>query len=103
MRTHFLCSVCAPFTWLLVEAEDGHEGFLRDVHVADALHALLAFGLLLEELALSADVAAVAFREDVLAHRADGLARDDAPADRRLHRDVEHLARDQRAELLDET
>jgi hypothetical protein len=42
------------------------------------LHALLAFLLLLEQLALARDVAAVALGEHVLAQRLDRLARDDA-------------------------
>src|SRR5581483_9793273 len=46
------------------------------------LHALLAFLLLLEELALAADVAAVALGKHVLAQRRNGLARDDLIADR---------------------
>ena len=48
------------------------------------------------------DVAAVALREHVLAARLDRLARDHARADRGLDRDVEHLARDLLAQLLDE-
>ena len=36
----------------------------------DLLHALLALLLLLEQLALAGDVAAVALRDDVLAHGA---------------------------------
>ena len=43
----------------------------------DALHALLAFLLLLEQLALAGDVATVALGQHVLAHRADRLAGDD--------------------------
>src|SRR5687768_18107711 len=52
-----------------------------------------------QQLALAADVAAVALGEDVLAQRLDRLAGDDAPADRRLDGDLEHLARDQLAHL----
>jgi hypothetical protein len=48
---------------------------------ADHLHALLALLLLLEELALAGDVTAVALREHVLPHGADGLAGDDPGAD----------------------
>ncbi|ERN40144.1 hypothetical protein KR51_00034340 [Rubidibacter lacunae KORDI 51-2] len=33
---------------LLVEAQDGHEGFLRNVDGPDRLHALLTFGLFLK-------------------------------------------------------
>ena len=53
---------------------------------ADLLHALLAGLLLLEQLALARDVAAVALREHVLAARLDRLARDDPCADRGLDR-----------------
>ena len=50
-------------------------------------------------LRLRRDVAAVAFREHVLAQRLHRLARDDAAADRRLDRDVEHLPRNELAHL----
>src|SRR6059036_829960 len=87
---------------LRIHLEDGEERLLRDLDAADPLHALLAFLLLLEQLALARDVAAVALGEDVLAHRLDRLARDDAAADRRLDRDLEHLPRDQLAHLRGE-
>src|SRR5688500_3392226 len=48
--------------------QDRHEGLLRDVDAAHALHALLAFLLLLEQLPLAAHVAAVALGGHVLAH-----------------------------------
>src|SRR3954463_8719895 len=82
--------------------EDGEERLLRDLHVAHLLHALLAGLLLLEQLALARDVAAVALGEHVLAASLDGLPRDDARPDRRLDRHVEHLPRDLLAQLLDE-
>ena len=53
------------------------------------LHPLLAFLLLLEQLALARDVAAVALGGHVLAQRLDGLAGDDLAADRGLERDLE--------------
>ena len=71
----------------------GQERLLRDLDGADRLHALLALLLLLEELLLARDVAAVALRGDVLADRLHRRARDDAAADRGLDRDVEHLPR----------
>src|SRR6266446_799479 len=49
--------------------EDGQERFLRNVDFAHALHPLLAFLLLFEQLPLPRDVAAVALREHVLPHR----------------------------------
>ena len=45
------------------------ERFLRNVDFADALHPLLAFLLLFEQLALAADVSAVALGNNVLADR----------------------------------
>ena len=64
-------------------------------------HLLLAGLLLVEELALAGDVAAVALGGDVLAQGRDGLAGDDAAADRGLDRDLEEVTGDQLLELLD--
>src|SRR5665213_4422939 len=86
----------------LTDAEHREERLLRHLYPADLLHALLALLLLLEQLALTRDVTAVALREHVLAARLHGLARDDPRPDRRLDRDVEHLARNLLAQLLDE-
>src|SRR5262245_38674415 len=74
-----------------VDLQDGQKRFLGDVHAPDPLHALLPFLLLLEQLALARDVAAVALREDVLAHRLDGLAAEDLAPDGRLDDDLEQL------------
>jgi hypothetical protein len=79
--------------------QSSDEGLLGHLDPADHLHALLALLLLLQELALARDVAAVALREDVLAHGADGLPRDDARADRGLDGHLELLPRDQLLEL----
>src|SRR6266852_6172843 len=78
--------------------EDGEEGFLRDVDLADALHALLAFFLFFEEFAFTADVAAVALGQNVFANGRDRLARDHATANCRLNRHLEHLPRNQFAQ-----
>src|SRR5579885_643925 len=45
---------------LLAHVEHRQEGLLGNLHGADLLHALLAFLLLLQQLALARDVAAVA-------------------------------------------
>src|SRR6267142_3567891 len=47
-----------PF--VLIHLEDGEKRFLRNLDRADLLHALFPFFLLLEQLALARDVAAVA-------------------------------------------
>lgn len=55
----------------------------------------LPFFLFLQQLALSGDVAAVAFGRHVLAHGLDRFAGNDLGADGCLDGDVELLARDQ--------
>src|SRR5882672_12400214 len=71
---------------LVVQPQRREERLLRDLDRADPLHAPLALFLLLEQLALAADVAAVALRGDVLAQRLHVGARDHARADRGLER-----------------
>src|SRR4029450_8580023 len=87
---------------LVPEVEHGEERLLRHLDASDLLHPLLPFLLLLEELPLARDVAAIALREHVLALRLDRLAGDDPGADRGRHRDVEELPRNLLAEPLDE-
>src|SRR5262249_43505627 len=86
----------------LSEVEHREERLLGHLDRADLLHPLLAFLLLLDQLPLAGDVAAVALREHVLAPRLHGLAGDHTGADRGLDRDVEHLPRDLLAKPLDE-
>src|SRR4051812_38909286 len=81
----------AFFSLFAFDLQDGEERLLWDLDAADLLHALLAGLLLLQQLPLARDVAAVALGEHVLAQRLHALARDDVGADRGLHRDVEHL------------
>src|ERR1700680_2499577 len=95
-------SPAGPPAPLSVGPQHGEEGVLRDVHAADPLHALLACLLLLDQLALAGDVAAVALGDDVLADRPDALAGDDARADGGLQHHLEELARDQLPQLLDQ-
>src|SRR6266849_882366 len=78
--------------------QNGEEGFLGDIDLADALHALLAFFLFFEEFALTRDVAAVAFGQNVFANGRDGFARDHAAANRGLNGHLEHLPRNQFAQ-----
>src|SRR5215467_4484297 len=84
-----------------VHLERGDEGLLRNLDAAEAPHLLLSCLLLVEQLALARDVAAIAFRGHILAQRADGLARDNLRSDRGLDRDLEQMARDQVLQLLD--
>src|SRR5215210_7952181 len=88
----------APFS--VPELEHREERLLRHLDAADLLHALLAFLLLLEQLALARDVAAVALGDHVLAHGLDRLARDDLRPDRGLDGHLELLARDLLAQPL---
>src|SRR4051812_17047323 len=59
--------------FLLTDFENGQKGLLGNFDVADLLHALLSFLLLLEQLALARDVAAVALGRHVLANGLDGF------------------------------
>src|SRR5690242_7941884 len=84
----------------LVNLEHREKRFLRDLDGPDLLHALLPFLLLLEQLALARDVAAVALGRHVLAEWADRFPRDDLGPDRRLDHHLEQLPRDQLPQLL---
>ena len=67
---------------------------------AELAHLLFAFLLLLEQLLLSGDIAAVALCKDVLAQCLDRLAGDYLAADSRLYRNFKQLTRDMLLELL---
>src|SRR5579862_4912533 len=92
----------APLALPVPEVQHRKEGFLWHLDGPDLLHALLAFLLLLEQLALARDVTAVALRDHVLSARLHRFARDDARADGRLNRHVEELTRNLLSQPLDE-
>src|SRR5262249_37305947 len=83
-----------------VHLQRGDERFLWNLDFAELSHPFLALFLLVEELAFSGDVTAIAFRGHVLAQRTDRFARDDLAADRRLDRYLEKVPRNQVLELL---
>src|SRR4051812_37138117 len=83
-----------------IHFEGGDEGFLRDVDAAELAHLLLALFLLVQQLALACNVAAIAFGRDVLAQRLDGFTCNHLAADRRLHGNLEEVPRNQILELL---
>src|SRR5262249_20672586 len=85
---------------VLIHLQRCDEGFLRDVDLAELAHLPLALLLLVEELALAGDVAAIAFGGHVLAERADRLACDHLAADSGLDWYLEQVPRDQVLELL---
>src|ERR1700722_20789291 len=74
--------------------QHSEESFLRNVHAAHALHALLAFFLLLEKFSFARNIAAVAFGYYVLADCTNCFARDHVAPDGGLHRNLKHLPRD---------
>ena len=73
---------------------------LRDIDASDLLHALLALFLFFEEFALARDIAAVAFRKNILPQRPDRFTGDDFAADRRLHRHLELMLRDENIDAV---
>src|ERR1700743_75225 len=66
-----------------VDLQGRPEGALRNFDLAELPHPLLALLLLLQKLALAADVAAIALRRHILGQSPDRLARDDPAANRR--------------------
>ena len=64
-----MLTICELFRNL----QNAEEGFLRKLDRTDLLHALLSFFLLLEKFALSRNVTAVAFGNDVLSERLDRI------------------------------
>src|SRR4051812_16048163 len=85
---------------IAIHLEHREERLLWNLDRAHLLHPLLALLLLLEELLLPADVAAVELRRHVLADGLDGLTGDHVGADRRLDGNVELLPRDRLAQAL---
>src|SRR5690349_9080385 len=85
---------------LVPELEHGQERLLGHPDTAHLLHTLLALLLSFQQLALAADVAAVALGDHILAVGLDRLAGDDAAADRRLDGHVVLLAGDLLAQLF---
>lgn len=92
-RSHF-------YFLIFIQFQHAHKGFLRNLHVSYLAHPLLTFLLLLQQLLLSGNIAAVALGEDVFAHRADGFSGDNLRSDSRLDRDFEELPRNLFFELL---
>ncbi len=72
---------------------------MGDVYFAEGFHFGFTLFLLFEELALSGDVASVAFGCDVFTHGTDRFAGDDVASDRGLDGDDEHLGGDDFLEL----
>src|SRR5690625_3919547 len=86
--------------WPLLHFQRVDESFLRNLDPAELAHALLACLLPVEQLAFPADIAAIALSRHILPHGRDRLARDDAPANGGLDRDLEQVLRDQLLQLL---
>src|ERR1700729_4550271 len=78
-------NMCSWFLFFAPDLQYSQEGFLRDLHGADLLHALLARFLLFQQFALAAQVTAITLGEHVLAQRLDGGAGNDRAADGSLH------------------
>src|SRR5438132_3832058 len=99
-RTTAVSATVAIRRAYLIKAQHRHERFLRDLDRPHALHPLLAFLLLLQQLALAGHVAAVTLCQDVLSLRRDRLAGDHLTADGSLDRHLIELAGDDRLQLL---
>ena len=78
---------------VFVGAQDGYEGFLRDIDAAELLHLRLSLLLLFEQLFLSRYVAAVQLCRDVFSKWSDGCSGDDCAADGSLDGNFELMPR----------
>src|SRR5579862_4482939 len=76
--------LCGSLPFAAADFQHCQERLLRDIDPPDPFHAALAFFLLFEQLALAADVAAVAFGQYVFAHTRNRFPRDHFAADGRL-------------------
>ena len=63
---------------LIIQLQHRHEGLLRHIHLAHGLHALLAFGLFLEQFLLAGDITAIALSQHILTNRTDAGGRNDS-------------------------
>src|SRR4029077_18690393 len=75
--------------------ENSEKRLRWNIDAPHALHAPLAFFLLLQEFALARNIAAVALGDHVFANRADRLGRHHAAANGGLDSNFEHLPRNQ--------
>ena len=72
---------------VFIKLQNCHKGLGRNGNGTEGAHTLLAFLLLLQQLLLTGDVAAVALGQHVLADSLDGFAGDDLAADGSLDGD----------------
>ena len=79
---------------VLVQLQHCHEGFGGDRNRTKGTHTLLAFLLLLQQLLLTGDIAAVALGQHVLTQSLDGLTGYDLSANGCLDRNLELSAGD---------
>ncbi|CSF95185.1 Uncharacterised protein [Shigella sonnei] len=80
--------------------QNGEERFLRQLDVTDLLHAFLTFFLLLQQLFLTADIAAITFSQYVFTQLFHGGSRNNVRTNRCLNGDIKLLAWDQIFHLL---
>src|SRR4051794_23910218 len=80
--------------------QHGQERLLRDFDLTKLLHPLLAFFLLFQQLALTADITPVALGSHVLADGGNRFASDDTSTQCGLNRDLELMSRDLFFQLL---
>ena len=83
-----------------IQLKHSHEGGLRHFDISYLTHTLLALLLLLQQLALTGDVTAVALGQHVLTHGLDGLTGDNLGPDGGLNGYLELLTRNQVLKLL---
>ena len=85
---------------ITVQLQHAHKCFLRNFYRAQLPHSLFTLFLLLQQLFLTGNIAAVALGKHVFPHGLNGFSGNDLAADRRLYRHLKQLPRNVLFQLL---
>ena len=84
----------------IIQFQNTHEGFLRDLYITDLTHSLLTFLLFFQKLLLTGNIAAVTFCKHIFSHGSDRLSGNDLASYSRLDWNLEQMTRNLIFELL---
>ena len=73
----------------IIQFQNTHEGFLRDLYITNLTHSLLTFLLFFKKLLLTGNITAVTFRKYVFANSFYGFTSDNLASDGCLNWNLE--------------
>src|SRR6218665_342088 len=77
---------------LVVQFQNGHKCFLRNLYVSNLTHTFFTFFLFLEKFTLTGNISTITFGSYVFSQGFDGFTSDDFSTNRSLNRNVELLS-----------